>query len=158
MSDLVNVLVVLAVIGLVIARQLRATQVGGGRWWLIPGVMIVLAVRGGGLIDPHHHDEAIALFASEVAVGAVMGIAWAASTRLWTKADGTVWSQGTKATITVWVLGIALRAGLYGVAAARGVHQGSGSILLAVAVTLLIRSGVLLVRAQSLSPSYRTAS
>lgn len=159
MSGLVNALVIVAVIGVVIARQLRPRQVSaGGRWWLIPAVLVVLAIRDGGLIDTGHRDAAVALLAAELVVGAAMGVVWAATTRIWTQDDGSVWAQGTRATITVWMLGIATRAGLYAAGASMGVHQDSGSVLLAVAATLLIRSGVLMWRARSLEPSYRTVS
>ncbi|WP_405588804.1 DUF1453 domain-containing protein [Streptomyces sp. NBC_01190] len=158
MPGLVNSLLIAAVIGVVIARQLRPRRVDGGRWWLIPGVLIVLAVRGGGLIDPHHREVAAVLLTAELLVGAVLGVVWASTARIWTESDGSVWSRGTRATITVWVLGIAFRIGLYAIAAADGVHQDSDSILLAVAVTLLIRSGTLLHRAQALRPSYRSVS
>jgi hypothetical protein len=155
MSGLVNALVIVAVIGVVIARQLRPRQVtAGGRWWVVPAVLVVLAVRDGGLVDGAHRDTSMVLLAAELAVGAVMGIAWAGTTRMWTGENGTVWAQGTKATITVWVLGIAIRAGLYAGAAAMGVHQHTGSLLLAVAGTLLVRGGVLLLRAQKQQPSY----
>jgi hypothetical protein len=61
-SGLVNALVVVAVVGLVIARQLKARTIGGGRWWLVPGVLAVLAIRdGGGLVDRQHHGASIAL-------------------------------------------------------------------------------------------------
>lgn len=156
MSDPTYALVILAVIGVVIARQVRPRRLSGGRWWLLPAALAVLAVRQGGLVDPHHTDTALALLAAEMVVGAVTGMAWATTTRVWTGDDGSVWAQGTRATIAVWVVGIAVRAGLYGAAAALGVHQDSGSVLLAVALTLLIRTGVLVWRAQVLEPSYRT--
>ncbi|MEW1859203.1 DUF1453 domain-containing protein [Streptomyces sp. NBC_00669] len=159
MSGLVNALVILAVIGVVLARQLRPRAVAGGRWWLMPAVLLVLAIRdGGGLIDGQHEHAAVTLLAAELVVGAVMGIVWATTTQLWTESDGRVMAKGTKATLAVWVLGIAVRVGLYAVASAVGVHQSSSSVLLAVAATLLIRSGVLFWRAQSLGPSYRTVS
>jgi hypothetical protein len=159
MSGLVNALVIVVVIGVVIARQLRPRQVSaGGRWWLIPAVLVVMGVRDGGLIDPAHQELALGLLAAELIVGAAMGVVWAMTTRMWTEADGTVWSQGTKATIAVWVLGIAIRMALYGVAAAVGVHQHTGSILLAVGATLLVRAGVLMRRATHVESSYRTVS
>lgn len=159
MSGLVNAVVILAVVGVVIARQLRPRKVAaGGRWWLIPAVMAVLAVRDGGIIDSGHQEASTVMLAAEMLVGAAMGVVWATTTRIWTEPDGSVWAQGTRATIGVWVAGIAIRVGLYGGAAAMGVHQHTGSVLLAVAVTLLIRSGVLLWRAQSLAPSYPAVS
>lgn len=159
MSGLANALVIIAVIGVVIARQLRPRVVrAGGRWWVLPAVLVVLAVRDGGIVDPHHRDAAIALLAVETLIGAVMGLVWAGTTRMWRGEGGAVWSQGTKATIGVWVVGIAVRVGLYGVGAAMGVQQHTGSVLVAVAATLLIRSGVLMWRAQSVAPSYPAVS
>jgi hypothetical protein len=159
MSGLVNALVILAIIGLVLARQLRPRVVAGGRWWLVPAVLVVLSIRSGGsLIDGQHEQAAVALFSAELALGAVMGIVWAATTRMWTASDGRVMAQGTKATLAVWVLGVAARVGLYAVAAAVGVHQSSSSVMIAIAATLLIRSGVLVWRAHSREPSYRTVS
>ncbi|UWE11760.1 DUF1453 domain-containing protein [Actinacidiphila bryophytorum] len=159
MSGLVNALVILAVVGLVIARQLRPRPVAaGGRWWLIPAVLAVLAIRDGGLVDSAHQGLSVALLGGELLIAAGMGVVWALTTRMWTAQDGGVWAQGTKATVTVWVLGIALRVGLYGAGAAAGVHQETGSVLLAVAVTLLIRAGVLLYRAQGLLSSYRSVA
>ncbi|BBB00709.1 hypothetical protein RVR_7814 [Actinacidiphila reveromycinica] len=159
MSGLVNALVIAAVVALVLARQLRPRVVAGGRWWLLPVVLIALTVRdGGGLIDGQHQDASVALLSAELAVGAAMGVVWATTTRMWRESDGRVMAKGTKATLAVWLLGIAVRGGLYAVAAAASVHQSSSSVMLAVAVTLLIRSGVLLWRAQGLAPSYRAVS
>jgi len=157
MSGLVNALVILAVIGLVVARQLRPTAVGGRRWWLIPAVLTVFALRdSGSIIDPHHHQAAVALFAVELVVGAVTGVLWALTSRVWKGSDGRAMAQGTKATAVVWVLGIAARIGLYAIGAAAGVHQGSGTALLAVAVALLVRGGTLLWRTRLVEPTYRT--
>lgn len=159
MSGVANALVILVVVGVVIARQLTPREIGAGRWWLIPAALVVLAIRdGGSLVDTHHQDAAVALLGGELVVGALTGAAWAITTRVWTDAEGRAWAQGTKATIGVWLLGIAARLGLYGIARAAGVHQSSVTVLLAVAVTLLIRQGVLTWRARAVHPSYRTAS
>ncbi|WP_037913951.1 hypothetical protein [Actinacidiphila yeochonensis] len=158
MSGPVNALVILAVIGLVVARQLRPTAVGGRRWWLIPAVLAVFALRdSGGIIDRNHQHAAVALFAAELVVAAVTGVLWALTTRVWREADGSAMAQGTKATAVVWVLGIAVRVGLYAIGSAAGVHQGSGTVMLAVAAALLIRGGTLLRRTREVEPSYRTA-
>lgn len=159
MSGSVEALVVVAVIGVVIIRQLRPRRVTGNRrWWLIPAVLVVLALREHGLIDPEHRQGAIGLLVVELVVAAVMGVAWAWTTRLWTEKDGTVWVRGGKATVVVWAAGVAVRIALYGVGAAMGIHQETGSFLIALAATLLIRTGVLVGRAKGVGPSYRTAS
>jgi hypothetical protein len=158
-SSWFSALVVVAVLGLVIARQIRPRQISaGGRWWLIPGVLLVLAIRDGGLVDPGHRDLSVLLLCAELLVGAGTGLAWAWTTRVWAGKDGAVWAQGTRASITVWAVGIAARVVLYAAGAAAGVREGTGSVLLAVALTLLIRVVLLRRRARAVEPSYRTVA
>lgn len=154
MSGLVNALVIAAVVCLVIVRQFRAQQVGTGRrWWLVPVVLAVVALREPGLVDAHHRTESVALLAVELLVGLAMGAGWAWTTRIWAEPDGAVWSKSTKASATVWAVGIALRVGLFALGAALGVHQDSSALLLALAGTLLVRSGILVWRAQAFAPT-----
>ncbi|MGW3289648.1 DUF1453 domain-containing protein [Streptomyces sp. NPDC001002] len=154
MSGLVNALVIVAVVCLVIVRQFRAQQIGTGRrWWLVPVVLAVVALREPGIVDAHHHTESLALLGVELLVGLATGAGWAWTTRIWTESDGAVWSKSTKASVTVWVVGIALRVGLFALGAALGVHQDSSALLLALAATLLVRSGILVWRAQSFAPT-----
>ncbi|MEU6850109.1 DUF1453 domain-containing protein [Actinacidiphila alni] len=159
MSGPVDAVVIAAVVAWVIVRQLRPRKVTGGRrWWLIPAVLVFMGLRQHGLIDPEHRQGAIGLMAVELLIAAAMGVAWAWSTRVWTEKDGAVWVQGGKATIGVWVAGVGARVALYGVGAAMGIHQETGSFMIGLAATLLIRTGVLVWRAQSVEPSYRTVS
>lgn len=153
MSGLVNALVICAVVVLVVARQFRAHRVGTDRrWWIVPVVLAVIALREPGLVDPHHRTEAILLIGSELVIGLVLGAAWAWTTRMWAEPDGTVWSKSTKAGAAVWGVGIALRLGLFGIGALLGVHQDSSALMLALAATLLVRSGLLAWRSQTLNP------
>ncbi|MET8487152.1 DUF1453 domain-containing protein [Streptomyces tendae] len=154
MSGLLDALAVTAVAGLVIARQLRASRIDTDRrWWVLPVVLGVVALREPGLIDAHHHTIAVLLLTAELVVGLVTGAGWAWTTRIWAEADGAVWSRGTRASIAVWAVGIALRAGLYGVGAVLGVRQDGSGLLLALAATLLVRSGVLAWRVQARRPA-----
>ncbi|MFI0719616.1 DUF1453 domain-containing protein [Streptomyces sp. NPDC021224] len=159
MSGWLNALVIVAVLGLVIARQVRPRQISArGRWWLIPGILLVLAIRDGGLVDPAHRDLSVLLLCAELLVGAGIGLAWARTSRVWTGQDGAVWTQGTRASITVWVVGIAARVALYAAGAAAGVREETGSVLLAMGLTLLIRAALLVRRARGVEPSYRTVA
>ncbi|MEU5255835.1 DUF1453 domain-containing protein [Streptomyces longwoodensis] len=149
MSGLVDALVIVAVAALVIARQMRAVRVDADRrWWLLPGILVVVALREPGLLDAHHHATSAALLAAELLVGLAIGAGWAWTTRLWTEPDGTVWSKSTKASAAVWLVGIAVRVGLFALGTALGVHQGSAALMIALAATLLVRSGVLVQRAR----------
>ncbi|MER5536488.1 DUF1453 domain-containing protein [Streptomyces mirabilis] len=159
MSGLVNALVILAVVVLVIARQFRSRRISTDRrWWIVPVVLAVIALREPGLIDIHHRTEAILLLGAELFIGLATGAAWGWTTRIWAEPDGSVWSKSTKASAAVWGVGIALRLGLFGVGTLLGVHQDSSALLLALAATLLVRSGILAWRSQSLHPAVAQAT
>ncbi|MFF5497120.1 DUF1453 domain-containing protein [Streptomyces aquilus] len=154
MSGLVDGFLIAAVVVVVIARQFRAQRIDAERrWWLLPVVLAVVALREPGLIDADHHMAAAALLTAELLIGLATGAAWAWTSRVWTKPDGTVWSASTKASGLVWLVGIALRVGLYALGAALGIHQQSSALLLALAATLLVRAGILAWRAQSPRPA-----
>ncbi|MFD3308540.1 DUF1453 domain-containing protein [Streptomyces sp. NPDC058694] len=153
MSGLVDALAILAVAVLVIARQFRTRRTTTDRsWWVVPAVLSFLALREPGLLDPDHRTLSVLLLGTELLVGLAIGVGWAWTTRMWRTPDGSVWSRGSKAGALVWTVGIALRAGLFGLGAALGVHQDSSALLLALAVTLLVRSGIMVRRAQTLPP------
>jgi len=152
MSGLVNVLVIVAVAALVIVRQFSARQIGTDRrWWLLPAILAVVALREPGILDAHHHTESALLLGVELLIGLATGAGWAWTTRLWVETDGSVWSKSTKASGGVWIVGIALRVGLIALGALIGVHQNSSALMLGLAATLLVRSGVLVWRAQSIT-------
>ncbi|MDN3021315.1 CcdC protein domain-containing protein [Streptomyces sp. S.PB5] len=150
MSGLLDAFLIVAVVVLVIARQFRAQRMDTGRrWWVLPAVLAVVAVREPGLVDAHHHTASVLLLTAELLVGLATGAAWAWTSRIWVEPDGAVWSKSTKASGTVWFIGIGLRVALYALGAALGVHQDSSALLLALAATLLVRSGLLAWRTQA---------
>jgi hypothetical protein len=135
---------------LVIVRQFRARRIGDERrWWLVPAVLAVMALRESGIVDAHHRTESVLLLGAELAVGLATGAGWAWTTRIWAEPDGGVWSRSTKASVGVWGIGVALRVGLFACGAMLGVHQDSSALLLALAATLLVRSGILMGRART---------
>ncbi|MYX93369.1 DUF1453 domain-containing protein [Streptomyces sp. SID486] len=150
MSGLVNALVIVAVVAIVIARQFRAQPIDTDRrWWLLPVILAVMALREPGVLDAHHRVESGALLAVELLTGLATGAGWAWTTRIWTSPDGVVWTKSTKASGAVWVVGIGLRVGLYAAGTALGVHQDSAALMLGLAGTLLVRGGILVRRARS---------
>jgi hypothetical protein len=151
MSGLVNALVIVAVVALVIVRQFRTSRLDTGRrWWVLPGILTVLALREPGLLDARHPTASAMVLGAELIVGLATGAGWAWTTRIWVEPDGSVWSKSTRASVAVWTVGVAVRVGLFAVGALLGVHQDSSALLLALAGTLLVRSGILTVRAHSL--------
>ncbi|GAA2305601.1 DUF1453 family protein [Streptomyces hawaiiensis] len=150
MSGLVDALVIVLVAVVVIARQFRARRIDSERrWWLLPALLVVLALREPGMIDAQHPTASALLLGAEMLVGLATGAGWAWTTRIWAEPDGTVWSRSSTASIAVWAAGIGLRAGLFALGAAVGVHQDSSALLLGLAATLLVRAGILARRGQS---------
>ncbi|MER5529932.1 DUF1453 domain-containing protein [Streptomyces sp. NPDC002677] len=151
MAGLVNALLIVAVVVVVIVRQFRARPIDTGRrWWLLPVILAVVALREPGILDAHHRTESALLLGAEMLVGLGTGAAWAWTTRVWTEPGGVVWTKSTKASAAVWFVGIAVRVGLLALGTLVGVHQDSSTLMLGLAVTLLVRAGILVWRAQSL--------
>ncbi|POX48482.1 CcdC protein domain-containing protein [Streptomyces sp. Ru72] len=152
MSGPTDALLITAAVVLILVRQFRARRISADRrWWVMPAVLAFLAVREPGALDPQHHAESALLIAAELLIGLATGAGWAWTTRIWTEPDGTVWGRGTKASVAVWIVGVALRVGLLGIGAVLGVHQDSSALFLALAATLLVRSGILVRRSRSVS-------
>ncbi|MGW5490589.1 DUF1453 domain-containing protein [Streptomyces olivaceoviridis] len=160
MDGLVNVLVTVAVVAIVIARQFRARAIDTDRrWWLLPVILAVVSLREPGILDPGHRAESAVLLVAELFIGLVTGVGWGWTTRLWTAPDGVVWTKSSKASGTVWIVGIALRACVFALGSALGVHQDSSALMLGIAGTLLVRGGILTWRARSVgAPSRPTLS
>ncbi|MES4890458.1 DUF1453 domain-containing protein [Streptomyces sp. NPDC096012] len=156
MSGFVNALMIVAVAGVVIVRQFRARPITTDRrWWLVPVILSVVALREPGLLDTHHRTESVVLLGAELLIGLAIGAGWALTTRVWTAADGVVWTKSTKASGAVWAGGIVLRAGAFAVGAWLGLHQDSAGLMLGLAGTLLVRGAILTLRAQSLGSAGR---
>jgi hypothetical protein len=154
MPGLVDALVIVTVAVLLIVRQFRPSRIDTERrWWLPPAVLAVVALREPHLVDAHHHTASVALLVAELLTGCAIGAGWAWTTRIRVEPGGAVWSNSTKGSGAVWVVGIGLRVGLFVLGVALGAHQDSSALLLALAATLLVRSGTLARRAKCLGPA-----
>ncbi|MFJ1756284.1 DUF1453 domain-containing protein [Kitasatospora sp. NPDC088134] len=151
MTALSNVLIAVAVIVLVVGRQLRARRLDTERrFWLLPLVLAAVALRDPVLIDPAHQVTAAVLVAGSLLTTVGMGCAWGWTMRLWRDADGALWTQGSTATVFAWVGAILVRAAWYGVGSALHVHQSSSVLMLSLALLLLVRSTTVAWRARQL--------
>ncbi|WP_328690574.1 hypothetical protein OG879_28025 [Streptomyces caniferus] len=63
MSGLLNIVVITEAVAWVLIRQFTAQRVTseGKKGWLIPVVLVVMAVRQPGLLDPGHHTASAVL-------------------------------------------------------------------------------------------------
>ncbi|MEU0116653.1 DUF1453 domain-containing protein [Streptomyces bobili] len=159
MAWLVNALLIAAVATLAIVRQFRAVRVDADRrWWVLPGILAFVALREPHLLGADQHTASAAILAADLLVGLAVGTGWAWTTRIWVETDGAVWTKSTKASVVVWTAGVGLRAGLFACGGMVGVHQGSSALVLALAATLLVRSGILTWRVKSLHRTPAPAS
>ncbi|MFI2612706.1 DUF1453 domain-containing protein [Kitasatospora sp. NPDC018619] len=159
MTTLANLLVIAAALVLVARRQMRAQRLDSERrFWLLPLVLGVLALRDPQIIDHRHTALSVALLAAGLVAVLGMGSVWGWTVRLWRAADGSVMTKGTRATVAAWSGMIAIRAGLFGIGTALHVHQSGSSLMLGMAVLLLVRSLVVNWRARELEPSGPTAA
>ncbi|MFE3518747.1 DUF1453 domain-containing protein [Streptomyces sp. NPDC059166] len=159
MSELFNILVIITVVALVVVRQFSDRRIGETRrWWLLPAVLFVVALRSDGAIDPHHETLSAAMLGAALVAGLATGAGWGWTARLWQGPDDSVWSRGTRATLFVWAGGIAVRVSLAVAAVLLGVHQGTAALLVSLAAMLLARGGVLALRAKDLRGRHGTTT
>lgn len=105
-----NLIIGVAVLALLIYRQLRARPVRGNQ-------RLVLVLAAIGLIEVvqylhrlHSVSVAIVALAGSLVLAAVFGAARAATVRVWTQ-DGQPWAQGSLVTAALWVLALAAHLG-----------------------------------------------
>ncbi|MFL6076655.1 MAG: hypothetical protein ACJ73S_24945 [Mycobacteriales bacterium] len=110
-----NALIVLAVLALMISRQMRARPLKPPALVIVPALMVYAGARapGASAVDV----TLVAGLAGEVALGVVRGF----SMRVWRDAEGRAWRQGTRYTLAWWLVGLVARIGLVMVE-----HAGSG--------------------------------
>ncbi|MCO6008828.1 hypothetical protein NE236_28020 [Actinoallomurus purpureus] len=150
MHDLLNGLLVAAVIVFVIVRRFSARRVAADRPYLLPGIIAVIGLTRGHVIDPHHPVLGAVLLAGEIVAALALGCGLGATMRVWRERDGSVWSRGTWATFGVFLASIAVRGGGAGLGYAAGVTSGTGAIVLSVAAWMLTQNLMLAWRARTL--------
>ncbi|QMU78719.1 DUF1453 family protein [Streptacidiphilus sp. PB12-B1b] len=157
MSSAANVVLIIAVVGYVVARQFKARQFSGNarRMLILPAVLAFLALDNHDLLDRHHQTTSAALLVIGVVVEVGMGCVWGFTTRVWRDENGTIWAKGTKATAFAWLGMVLIRVGLIALGSALGVASGEGAIMLSLAALLLVRSAVVTWRAREIAPAYR---
>jgi hypothetical protein len=140
MHEVLNGLIVLAVVGLVIVRRFSRRRVDERRMLVIPVVVAIVGVAQGHLVDPHHAAVSAGLLTAEVVAALLLGLGLGSTMHVWRDADGQLWSRGGWATFGVFLASVAVRGGLYGLGYAAGVRPGSGTALVSVAAWLLAQN------------------
>jgi hypothetical protein len=148
-TNVVYIVLGLAIAALVVVRQLRARPVNANfRLPLILGIIGLIELTGY-LQKGHMGSAAIAGLAGSLVLAAGFGVVRALTVRLWIH-DGQPWRQGTWLAGVLWVVTLAAHLGFDQLADrhAQGGNLASSSILLYVAFTYTVQRVILQERAR----------
>ena len=145
----VNVLIGVAVLALLLWRQLQPRRVReDGAMRLTVILLVVGVIQAYPVLSGHPPTTIVVLLLlAGLVSGAVFGTLRAYTTRLWVKSDpegegnGEVWRQGTWVTLVLWLVAVGLHFGIDYLSEQQGAPAGLGSstIVLYLAVTLGIQ-------------------
>ncbi len=121
-----NILIGVAVVALVLGRQLAARKVntdGGTRLMLILGVVGV--IQAGQYINRvgHVSDIGITVVVISLSIGALLAYARANTVRIWRQEDGW-WRKGSWLTLVLWLVSIGSHFGIDALATALSPGDG----------------------------------
>jgi hypothetical protein len=148
-----NLVIGVAVLALLIYRQLRARPVRGNQRLVLVLVVIGLIEAVQYMQKLHSVSVAIVALAGSLVLAAVFGAARAATVRLWVQ-DGQPWAQGNLLTAALWVLALAAHLGYdYLVGQHKDIGGiGTATVILYLAVSLGVQRLIVTLRAQRLDP------
>ena len=148
-----NLVIGVAVLALLIYRQLRARPVRGNQRLVLVLVVIGLIEAVQYMQKLHSVSVAIVALAGSLVLAAVFGAARAATVRLWLQ-DGQPWAQGNLLTAALWVLALAAHLGYdYLVGQHKDIGGiGTATVILYLAVSLGVQRLIVTLRAQRLDP------
>lgn len=159
----VQVLVYLAVAALVLVRVIGRQVVGSPvtvrSLVVTPAVLLVVGAAGTRDVLPSASVGALLLFGADAVLLVVVGLARGASIALGER-DGTLFQRGTKLTLVLWLVTIALRVGFGFGGHLLGVDDRLASVSVALTVGLTIGAQNLAIwwRAQRLGVPMAAAS
>jgi hypothetical protein len=144
-----NLVIGVAVLGLLIYRQLRSRPVRGNQRLVLALVVIGLIEAVEYMQRPHSGSIAIVALAGSLVLAAVLGAARAATVRVWMQ-NGQPWAQGNLLTAALWVVALGAHLGYdYLVGQHRDVGGlGSATVVLYLAVSLGVERVIVALRAQ----------
>jgi hypothetical protein len=153
-QSLLYLVIGVAVLGLLIYRQLVARPVRGNQRIVLILVIIGLIETAQYLQKERAGSAAIAALAGSLVLAAVFGAARAATVRIWVQ-DGQAWVKGNMLTAALWVAAVAAHLGYDYVI---GQHKdlsniGGATVLLYLAISLAVQRVIVTARAQRLDPA-----
>ena len=148
----VDIILGIAVLVLLIYRQLSVRQVNASALRLIAILLIIGLLQTYRFLSQNHaHPLTFAAIGGSLVLAAIFGALRAGTVRVWLQ-DGQAWSQGNWLTATLWIASLVAHLGydvlLVHGPGARGL--GTATIVLYLAVTLGFQRVLVLRRAQRL--------
>jgi hypothetical protein len=154
-QTVIDLVIGVAVLGLLIYRNLRAQPVRqmNQRLFLILGIIGLVETYQ--FLHTHHGGmTAVAALAGSLVLAAAFGVIRALTVRIWMK-DGQPWSQGSILTAGLWVLALAAHLGYDALLSSHKDISGIGTatVLLYLVVSLVVQRVVITNRAAKISGS-----
>jgi hypothetical protein len=148
-----DVILGLAVLALLIYRQLSARQVNASALRLFVILVIVGVLQTYQFLSKNHaHPLTIAAIIGSVVLAAIFGWLRASTVRVWLGDDGQAWAKGNWLTAALWIVSLAAHLG-YDILVAHGPDArglGTATIILYLAVSLGFQRVLVLQRARRL--------
>ena len=153
-SIAVNLLIGLAVLALLVYRQLQVRPVRAN--FRLPLILAVIGViqLSQFLKHDHHTGTVFAALAGSLALAALFGAIRAMTVRVWIQA-GQALRQGTWVTAVLWVVSLGVHLGYDYLVDGKGAQSGLGtaSLTLYFAITYTIQRFILQAKAQRIADS-----
>jgi len=153
-QSLVYLVIGVAVLGLLIYRQLRARPVRGNQRIVLILVIIGLIETAEYMQKLHAGSAAVVALVGSLVLAAVFGVARAATVKIWIQ-DGQAWAKGNLLTAALWIVALAAHLGYdYLIGQHKDIgNLGDATVLLYLAVSLAVQRVVITARAQRLDPA-----
>ncbi|WP_433238767.1 hypothetical protein ACQPYK_31385 [Streptosporangium sp. CA-135522] len=159
MEPMQTAVVALALIALVLYRQMKTRIATGYGLRYLALALVTVGLLSGGLLDMRHLALSAALLLVEVASAVAFGAVRARTVRVWRDDAGVPWSRGTGWTLLGWLASLAARAALFGAGYALGLTSAPTAVLFFAGLTVGAQSLFVARRARALptpaSPAVR---
>ena len=148
----VDIVLGIAVLVLLIYRQLSVRQVNASALRLIAILLIIGLLQTYRFLSQNHaHPLTFAAIGGSLVLAAIFGALRAGTVRIWIQ-DGQAWSQGNWLTAVLWIASLAAHLG-YDILVARGNYArglGAATIILYLAISLGFQRVLVMRRAHRL--------
>lgn len=153
-QSLLYLVIGVAVLGLLIYRQLSARPVQGNQRIVLILVIIGLIETAQYLQKLHAGSAAIVALIGSLVLAALFGAMRAATVRIWLQ-DGQVWAKGNLLTAALWIAALAAHLGYdYLIGQHKDIGGlGDATLVLYLAISLAVQRVIVSARAQRLNPA-----